>query len=110
MNKGLFIVLEGPDGSGKTTQAAKLADWFRLYGREVVVTREPGGTEAAEEIREIVLDPALNLSAETEILLHLAARADHVAKVIRPAVEAGKVAYIRVSLHRYRHSLIRIYA
>ena len=42
MNKGLFIVLEGPDGSGKTTQAAKLADWFRLYGREVVVTREPG--------------------------------------------------------------------
>ena len=91
MNKGLFIVLEGPDGSGKTTQAAKLADWFRLYGREVVVTREPGGTEAAEEIREIVLDPALNLSAETEILLHLAARADHVAKVIRPAVEAGKV-------------------
>ena len=91
MNKGLFIVLEGPDGSGKTTQAAKLADWFRLYGREVVVTRDPGGTEAAEEIREIVLDPALNLSAETEILLHLAARADHVAKVIRPAVEAGKV-------------------
>lgn len=91
MNKGLFIVLEGPDGSGKTTQAAKLADWFRLYGREVVVTREPGGTEAAEEIREIVLDSALNLSAETEILLHLAARADHVAKVIRPAVEAGKV-------------------
>ena len=91
MNKGLFIVLEGPDGSGKTTQAAKLADWFRLYGRDVVVTREPGGTEAAEEIREIVLDPALNLSAETEILLHLAARADHVAKVIRPAVEAGKV-------------------
>ena len=91
MNKGLFIVLEGPDGSGKTTQAAKLAEWFRLYGREVVVTRDPGGTEAAEEIREIVLDPALNLSAETEILLHLAARADHVAKVIRPAVEAGKV-------------------
>lgn len=91
MKKGLFITLEGPDGGGKTTQAQSLARWFQLYGREVVLTREPGGTEAAEAIREIVLDPALPVSTETESLLHLAARADHVDKVIRPALDAGKV-------------------
>ncbi|WP_317303464.1 dTMP kinase [Acidaminococcus timonensis] len=89
--KGLFITLEGPDGGGKTTQAHKLVDWFRLYGRQVVLTREPGGTDAAERIRELVLDPAYAISAQTETLLHLAARADHVDKVIRPALAEGKV-------------------
>ena len=89
--KGLFITLEGPDGGGKTTQAHKLVDWFRLYGRQVVLTREPGGTDAAEQIRELVLDPAYAVSAQTETLLHLAARADHVDKVIRPALAEGKV-------------------
>ena len=89
--EGLFITLEGPDGGGKTTQARSLAEWFQLYGRDVVLTREPGGTEAAEAIRQIVLDPALPVSPETESLLHLAARADHVDKVILPALEAGKV-------------------
>ena len=89
--KGLFITLEGPDGGGKTTQAQKRASWFRLYGREVLITREPGGTETAESIRELVLDPALQLSPETESLLQLAARADHVSQVIRPALEEGKV-------------------
>ena len=89
--KGLFITLEGPDGGGKTTQAQQLARWFRLYGRETVITREPGGTATAESIRELVLDPALGLSPETETLLQLAARADHVDQVIRPALEAGKV-------------------
>lgn len=89
--KGLFITLEGPDGGGKTTQAQQLARWFRLYGRETVITREPGGTATAESIRELVLDPALDLSPETETLLQLAARADHVDHVIRPALEAGKV-------------------
>lgn len=89
--KGLFITLEGPDGGGKTTQAHKLVDWFRLYGRQVVLTREPGGTDAAEQIRELVLDPAYAISAQTETLLHLAARADHVDKVIRPALAEGKV-------------------
>ena len=89
--KGLFITLEGPDGGGKTTQAQQLASWFRLYGREVLITREPGGTETAESIRELVLDPALQLSPETESLLQLAARADHVSQVIRPALDAGKV-------------------
>lgn len=91
MKKGLFITLEGPDGGGKTTQAKSLAKWFQLYGRDVVLTREPGGTEVAESLRQIVLDPALPVSSETESLLHLAARADHVDKVIRPALEAGKV-------------------
>lgn len=91
MKKGLFLTLEGPDGGGKTTQAQSLAKWFALYGRDVVLTREPGGTEAAEAIRQIVLDPALPVSPETESLLHLAARADHVDQVIRPALEAGKV-------------------
>lgn len=89
--KGLFITLEGPDGGGKTTQAHKLVDWFRLYGRQVVLTREPGGTDAAERIRELVLDPAYAISAQTETLLHLAVRADHVDKVIRPALAEGKV-------------------
>lgn len=89
--KGLFITLEGPDGGGKTTQAQQLARWFRLYGRETVITREPGGTATAESIRELVLDPALDLSPETETLLQLAARADHVDQVIRPTLEAGKV-------------------
>ena len=89
--KGVFITLEGPDGGGKTTQAQQLASWFRLYGREVLITREPGGTETAESIRELVLDPALQLSPETESLLQLAARADHVSQVIRPALDAGKV-------------------
>ena len=89
--KGLFITLEGPDGGGKTTQAHKLVDWFKLYGRDVVLTREPGGTDAAERIRELVLDPIYAISAQTETLLHLAARADHVDKVIRPALAEGKV-------------------
>ena len=89
--KGLFITLVGPDGGRKTTQAHKLVDRFKLYGRDVVLTREPGGTDAAERIRELVLDPAYAISAQTETLLHLAARADHVDKVIRPALAEGKV-------------------
>ncbi|WP_317423638.1 dTMP kinase [uncultured Acidaminococcus sp.] len=89
--QGLFITLEGPDGCGKTTQAQQLARWFRLYGREVLITREPGGTPTAENIRELVLDPALDLSAETETLLQMAARADHVVQAIRPALAAGQV-------------------
>ena len=89
--EGLFITLAGPDGGGKTTQTQQLARWFRLYGREVLITREPGGTATAESIRELVLDPGLHLSPETESLLQLAARADHVSQVIRPALEAGKV-------------------
>ncbi len=91
MKKGLFISFEGPDGSGKTTQIHKVAAWFQDKGYEVVLTREPGGTKAAEAIRQIVLDPNLPIKAECETLLYLAARAEHVEKIIAPAVAKGKV-------------------
>ncbi|MFC2969739.1 dTMP kinase [Acidimangrovimonas pyrenivorans] len=90
--RGKFISFEGIDGSGKSTQARALADHLRGAGHEVVLTREPGGSPGAEEIRRLVLegDPD-RWSAETEILLFTAARRDHVEKTIRPALEAGKV-------------------
>ncbi len=91
MKKGLFITFEGPDGSGKTTQIYKVAEWFKNKGYEVVLTREPGGTKAAEAIRQIVLDPGFPIKAECETLLYLAARAEHVEKVIAPALAQGKM-------------------
>ncbi len=92
MSRGLFITFEGIDGSGKSTQARLLADRLRTDGREVVLTREPGGSEGAEEIRTLVLqgDPD-RWSAETEILLFTAARRDHLEKTIAPALAAGNV-------------------
>ncbi len=89
---GRFITLEGIDGSGKSTQARCLADRLRSEGFDVVLTREPGGSPGAEEIRALVLegDPD-RWSAETEILLFTAARRDHLERTIRPALEAGKV-------------------
>lgn len=91
MKKGYFITLEGPDGSGKSTQLELLAVYLRQNGREVVCTREPGGSEAAERLRQLVLDPQLAIDARTETLLYLAARADHLDKVVRPALSAGKI-------------------
>ncbi|WP_372610856.1 dTMP kinase [Aquicoccus sp.] len=89
---GKFITLEGIDGSGKSTQARHLADRLRVEGFDVVLTREPGGSRGAEEIRALVLegDPD-RWSAETEILLFTAARRDHLERTIWPALEAGKV-------------------
>lgn len=89
---GLFISFEGIDGSGKSTQARLLADHLRAQGHDVVLTREPGGSPGAEEIRALVLqgDPD-RWSAETEILLFTAARRDHLERTIRPAVAAGKI-------------------
>ncbi len=89
---GLFVSFEGIDGSGKSTQARRLADRLRAEGRDVVLTREPGGSPGAEEIRRLVLegDPD-RWSAETEILLFTAARRDHLERTIRPALDAGKV-------------------
>lgn len=86
----MLITFEGIDGSGKTTQAKMLADFLTEFGWTVCLTREPGGTEMAEKIRELVLsDEAANLSPESLLLLIAAARRDHVEKVIAPALEAG---------------------
>lgn len=86
-----FITFEGIDGSGKSTQARLLADHLRGKGTDVVLTREPGGSAGAEEIRALVLtgDPE-RWSAETEVLLFTAARRDHLEKTINPALAAGK--------------------
>lgn len=88
---GFFISFEGIDGSGKSTQSRRLAEYLRAKGREVVETREPGGSPGAEQIRALVLqgDPD-RWSAETEILLFTAARRDHLERVIAPALAAGK--------------------
>jgi dTMP kinase len=83
----LFVSLEGIDGSGKSTQAKLLAE---ALGPETLLIREPGGTEAAERIRELLADPSLELDPFAELLLFSAARADLVSRVIRPALEAGK--------------------
>jgi dTMP kinase len=83
----VFISLEGIDGSGKSTQAKLLAE---ALGPETLLIREPGGTEAAERIRELLADPAVELDPFAELLLFLAARADLTARVIRPALEADR--------------------
>ena len=86
--KGLFITLEGVDGAGKSSHIEYVADAVRAGGRpHVIVTREPGGTELAERLREAILSEPMSPLMET--LLVFAARADHVAKVIRPALDAG---------------------
>jgi dTMP kinase len=88
----VFITLEGPDGSGKTSQIPALEDFLRQKGYDVVVTREPGGTDVGDQIRDILMN--LKNSAivpRTEILLFQAARAQHVEEVINPALAAGKV-------------------
>jgi len=82
----LFVSLEGVDGSGKSTQAKLLAE---ALGAETTLIREPGGTEAAERIRELLADPALELDPFAELLLFSAARADLLARVVRPALEGG---------------------
>lgn len=92
MSRGAFITFEGIDGSGKSTQLARLAEALRGAGHDVVVTREPGGSPGAEEIRALVLEGATDRwSAETEILLFTAARRDHLERTIQPALDAGKV-------------------
>lgn len=88
-DKGRFISFEGIEGSGKTTQVAKLAERLRSLGREVQVVREPGGTPLAEEARKLALDPARRPGSEAELFLMLLARADLVRRVIVPALERG---------------------
>ena len=90
--KPTFISFEGIDGSGKSTQIKLLADHLQSQGRKVIVTREPGGSTGAEEIRALVLQGEIDRwSAETELLLFTAARRDHLERTIRPALAAGKI-------------------
>lgn len=87
---GRFVALEGGEGTGKSTQAARLADALRALGHVVEITREPGGTPQAEAIRELLLHPpGEGWTPQAEALLFAAARADHVARLIRPALEKG---------------------
>ncbi len=89
MQAGRFITLEGGEGAGKSTQTALLAQALCDLGRPVLRTREPGGSPGAELLRGILLDGTIEWSAPAETLLHFAARAEHVAKTIRPALAAG---------------------
>lgn len=91
MSSGIFITFEGGEGTGKSSQMERLAQWFRDQGREVVVTREPGGTPIAEAVRALLLDPDLEPDGTTELFLLEAARHDHVERLIRPALERGAV-------------------
>jgi dTMP kinase len=92
MSKPRFITFEGIDGSGKSTQASRFAEHLRAQGEDIVLTREPGGSPGAEEIRQLLLtgDPD-RWSPETEILLFTAARRDHLEKTIAPALAQGKI-------------------
>ena len=90
--KGLFIVMEGPDGSGKTTQINLLKEYLEEAGYECLITREPGGTVIGEEIRQLILNPEhKEMSPVTEMLLYTASRAQLVHEVIGPALEEGKI-------------------
>jgi dTMP kinase len=89
--RGFFITVEGGEGAGKSTQARRLAASLEAAGYETVLTREPGGTKGAEAVRALLLDPATELAPLADTLLHFAARADHVANVIKPALGRGAV-------------------
>jgi dTMP kinase len=91
VTRGFFLVIEGPEGAGKSTLAAGLAGRMRAIGLDPVSVREPGGTPAAERIREAFLDPANRLAPATELLYLAAARAHLVQEIIRPALDAGRV-------------------
>ncbi|WP_416896908.1 MAG: dTMP kinase [Minwuia sp.] len=90
-SKGLFITFEGGEGTGKSTQAARLAQYLARAGHEAVLTREPGGTAAAEALRTLLLDPANDLDPLEQVLVLLAARANHVRTLIRPALARGAI-------------------
>ena len=88
---GLFVSFEGPDGAGKSTQTKRLAQALERAGYVVTLTREPGGTPLGSRVREVLLDPSLEVHPISEFLLYSASRAQLVRDVIRPALEAGHV-------------------
>lgn len=88
---GLFLTVEGGDGSGKSTQSALLAEWLEAQGRTVVLTREPGGTPFGVEVRDLVLHWHGDISPRAEALLYAADRAHHIATKVRPALERGEI-------------------
>jgi dTMP kinase len=89
---GTFITLEGPDGSGKTTQAQLLVEWLRDQGHDVLLTREPGGTGIGDQIRDVLHDSDnAGMDPRTEFLLYSASRAQHVSELILPSLAAGKL-------------------
>jgi dTMP kinase len=90
MSRGFFLAVEGPDGAGKTTLVAALAGRLREGGTTPILVREPGGTPVAERVRALLLDPASPIEPASELFLFLTARAELVAKVILPALEAGQ--------------------
>ena len=90
--RGRFITFEGVEGSGKTTQISLLADYFREAGKQVTLSREPGGTAIGDQIRKILLDPGnKSLDPTAELLLYSASRAQHLREVIIPALDAGRI-------------------
>lgn len=100
---GRFLVLDGPDGCGKSTQAKRLVERLRAQGRDVLHTREPGGTRTGEAIRALLLDPSHGeMTLRAELLLYMASRAQIVEEVLRPALSAGRI----VVCERYLSSSI----
>lgn len=99
--RGLFIVIEGIEGSGKTTQIALLEDYCVRKGIPYIRTREPGGSRLSQKIRSILLDPDTKISDRAEVLLYLADRAEHVTEVLEPALAQGRI----VLCDRYEASL-----
>ncbi len=90
--RGLFIVLEGPDGAGKSTMAKMIGEYYKDKGRDIIFTREPGGTLISEKIRNLILDnDNIEMAYTTEALLYAASRAQHVEELIKPNLELGNV-------------------
>ncbi|MCH1425090.1 MAG: dTMP kinase, partial [Burkholderiales bacterium] len=91
MTTGLFITFEGIDGAGKSTQLDYAVNYLRSKEKKVIQTREPGGTPISEKVRNMILETNSPLDSETEVLLMFAARKEHIARVIRPALDSGSI-------------------
>ncbi len=104
--RGRLVVIEGPEGAGKTTQLARLTEWAAARGRRLRVVREPGTSPVGREIRRLVLDPQYDVAARTEALLFMAARAELVATELLPRLEAGEIVFAdRFFLSTYAYQI-----